>query len=306
MPTDALKTFAEHLATERRADIAAVQGGVGTFADHALLDVIAQLKQLGADRPWHESLNRLSQQVDLLREGAARLTQIARRRAAGRFVAYEQRATDLDGIHGGSDVGYFDMVMSQGVTECLRWRGLPLFKTVYDFSLYPMILSELAPATIIELGSGTGASAVWMADLVAAHQVTCQIYSVDLEAPALTHPHVRFLAGDCRAIESVIEVHGLAAAPHPWLVVEDAHANVPGVLACFHQLLRPGDYLIVEDSASKQQDIAEFLRRVPDDYLVDTRYTDFFGRNATCAQDSIFVRSAPSASVHPGVPNARS
>ena len=26
------------------------------------------------------------------------------------------------------------------------------------------------------------------------------------------------------------------------------------------------------------------------DYLVDTRFTDFFGRNATCAANSIFVQ----------------
>ena len=41
-----------------------------------------------------------------------------------------------------------------------------LFKTVYDFSVYTMLLWNLKPKTIVELGSGMGASAVWMADLL--------------------------------------------------------------------------------------------------------------------------------------------
>jgi len=37
-------------------------------------------------------------------------------------------------------------------------------------------------------------------------------------------------------------------------------------------------------------DIGKFLVQEPDCYKVDTYYTDFFGRNVTCAQDSILVR----------------
>jgi hypothetical protein len=47
---------------------------------------------------------------------------------------------------------------------------------------------------------------------------------------------------------------------------------------------------LVEDSRIKAQDIARFLAHRPDRYQVDTRYTDFFGRNATCAANSIFIR----------------
>ncbi|WP_263418347.1 hypothetical protein [Terriglobus albidus] len=43
-----------------------------------------------------------------------------------------------------------------GVARCLTWRGQALFKTIYEFALYPMILCESKPQTIIELGSGTG------------------------------------------------------------------------------------------------------------------------------------------------------
>ena len=33
-------------------------------------------------------------------------------------------------------------------------------------AMYQMLLWELKPKTIIEIGSGTGGSAVWMADLM--------------------------------------------------------------------------------------------------------------------------------------------
>ena len=42
----------------------------------------------------------------------------------------------------------------------------------------------------------------------------------------------------------------------------------------------------------KRQTLREFSAAHPGDYLVDTRFTDYFGRNATCAADSIFIRTA--------------
>ena len=56
-------------------------------------------------------------------------------------------------------------------------------------------------------------------------------------------------------------------------------------------ILMPGDYLVVEDSDVKRDDIRTFVTAHPGGYLVDTRFTDNFGRNATCAADSIFVRT---------------
>ena len=63
-----------------------------------------------------------------------------------------------------------------------------------------------------------------------------------------------------------------------------------GVLTYFHQFFTTGDYVVVEDSGSKHEAIGKFLARHSGCYKLDTRYTDFFGRNATCARDSIFVR----------------
>jgi cephalosporin hydroxylase len=93
-------------------------------------------------------------------------------------------------------------------------------------------------------------------------------------------------------IERVFEENFLRSAPHPWLLIEDAHVNVYGVLSHFHPYLHKGEYVIVEDSMNtgKLEAILRFMNEYRGHYKVDTYYTDFFGRNATCAQDSIFVR----------------
>jgi cephalosporin hydroxylase len=75
------------------------------------------------------------------------------------------------------------------------------------------------------------------------------------------------------------------------LIVEDAHKNVREVLRHLDGFLIEGDYLFVEDSLDKHEALGAFLSDCPNRYRVDTRYTDFFGRNATSAIDSILVRA---------------
>ena len=172
----------------------------------------------------------------------------------------------------------------------MRWRGVPLMKNVFDFAMYPALLAELRPRTVFEIGSGRGASATWFADSLALCGSDARVHSVDRCKAEIEHPQVRFYQGDCAEPERLFDPGLLQTEPHPWLVVEDAHHNVAAVLQHFHRFLAPGDYLVVEDSDVKRDAIRQFLGAHPGDYLVDTHFTDYFGRNATCAADSVFVR----------------
>merc|ERR1711924_249811 len=110
--------------------------------------------------------------------------------------------------------------------------------------------------------------------------------------------------------------------PRPWLVSEDAHYHFDKTMALFHELLRPGDYLVVEDTSKllhewfasrsnetpeshrQQHDLAisqlrakaKILRsyccKHPDHYLVDTKYTDMFGYNVGKHYNSVIKRVA--------------
>lgn len=288
---DALKQAGRRLVAELQEKIEGVQHGVGTFADHAVLDLLGQLERLDPALPWEESVSQLSRNLEGIRTTLERLQLFLARRAQGRFVDFEERIqSPPGGVHGGCDLSSLDLSMGQGAFDCMQWKGMPLFKTAYDFSIYTMILSALKPATIIELGSGAGASAMWLADLAATYGIGSTVHSVDLRKPDVQHAGVTFIEGDCTSIGNVFHEEFLQGAPHPWLVIEDAHVNVYGVLNHFHPHVAQGDYVIVEDSAGKQDDIGRFLGQAQGCYKVDTRYTDFFGRNVTCAQDSILVR----------------
>jgi cephalosporin hydroxylase len=177
----------------------------------------------------------------------------------------------------------------------MRWRGKPLMKNVFDFAIYPALIAELRPRTIFEIGSGSGASAAWFADLLTLNGTDGRVHSVDIADVQMQHPRVHFHKGGCLNPDSLFPGDLLQTARHPWLVVEDAHHNVSGVLDWLHRFLAPGDYLVVEDSDVKRDAIRAFVGARPGDYLVDTRFTDNFGRNATCAADSIFARVGTSA-----------
>lgn len=265
-----LATLAQEVATR----IVETQGGVPTFFDNLVLWV----RDAPASAP---------------RAVLHRMRELLERQREGRFVAYCQRSRATADRRNTREIGALDFVASQGVGECLQWKGRPVFKTAFDFALYPALLWELRPATIIELGSGQGGSAVWMADLLRSMGAKGRVLSIDLVPPAVSDPDVTFIGGDIERIDALFATHDLAAAPHPWLVVEDAHVNLSGVLDAVHRAGAPGDYLVVEDSTAKQSLLGDFMNAHADSYRVDTRFTDMFGRNATCAADSIFLRIAP-------------
>ena len=177
---------------------------------------------------------------------------------------------------------------NQGVSAPLTWRSRDLFKTAYDLAVYPMLISEVEPLTIIELGSGTGASALWLADTSESLSQPPRIISLDIHPPTVSHPRVKFIEADIRNISDYLTTERLSGFAHPWLVIEDAHVNVDVVLTLFDSSLTSGDYLIVEDSLSKRDALLDLI--LENNYLLDTRYVDFFGENATCAIDSIFIR----------------
>jgi len=292
----ALKSAAVELEREVQARVHDRQGGVPTYFDNFLLRTIAALRRLDMSRRWEDSLAgptggeaaRLGQQL-------LRLRRFLTRRAGGRLVEYDDRLAAASRDLPRSEVDGATFAMSQGTDGPLQWRGLPLFKSVFDLSLYAQLLWDLKPRSVLELGSGSGASALWLADHLRLFETGGRVLSLDLKAPAVRDERVSFLEGDCRRIGEALSPALLGGLEHPLLVIEDAHVNVEEVLAHLHQVLDPGDYLAVEDSTIKTEALSRFLARHPGAYRVDTRYTDFFGRNATSCFDSILVRSADGA-----------
>ena len=294
---EAFRLTLQQFEAKIRARISDAQSGVPTFCDFSILKAMRELNELN---------DLLSLQDATEQDAACRhrlidsfeLVRLVMERSQGpRFIDFQHRTRDIPGgtdiraIRDYSDVAALDMIMSQGMTRCMEWKGMPLFKTVFDFSMYSMLLWEIKPASIFEIGSGTGASAMWLKDLTEIFGMNSTVHSVDLKKPQCVRQGVHFIEGDCRNMGAVFDPEVMHGAPHPWLLIEDAHVNVQGVLKYFHPQLLPGDYIIVEDSWGKTGEIRNFLAENPDCYMVDTLFTDFFGRNSTCAANSILLRT---------------
>jgi cephalosporin hydroxylase len=294
---EALKAATFKFRNYLRTKVESEQGGLLSIFDSWFTRVVTQLARLDPGRSWEDSVReeaaRAPAQSQSLQWDLMRLRLFLDRWEQGRFVEYARR--EQAGIHYyprfGTEFSIDVLLTCQGAPALMRWHDIPLMKNVFDFALYPMLLAELRPLSIFEIGSGMGASAAWFADTLASLDITAGVHSVDLKKAQAKHPQVTFHQGDCSAPEGLFELELLRSAPHPWLVVEDAHHSVEAVLHHLHKFIMPGDYLVVEDSDVKRDDIRRFLGAHPGNYLVDTKFTDNFGRNATCAADSIFLRT---------------
>ena len=294
---DELKAAALQYTGAMRTKIARDQHGLPSVFDSWFTRVLGQLIEFDPTRAWEDSLRENAAREPARFQGLVwdlqRLRQFLDRWRQGRFVDFSSRERSAAHYYPrfGTEFGPDVLLTCQGAPALMRWRGVPLMKNVFDFAMYPALIAELRPRTVFEIGSGLGASAAWLADHLAMNGLDGRVHSVDKVKVEASYPQVSFYQGDCAAPQSLFAPHLLSSEPHPWLVIEDAHHNVAAVIEHMHPYLTAGDYLVVEDSDIKREALRSFIAAHPGGYLVDTRFTDNFGRNATCAADSIFVRT---------------
>jgi len=218
--------------------------------------------------------------------------QYLRRPSRERLVSWQRRQQLIAELAGeavpGTELGFRQMLYSQGAATAFRWHGVPCFKSCNDIATYAMLIDELRPGSIIELGSGAGGSALLFADLCASAGLTTEITSVDIEVAAVSDPRISFVRCDCSAWLQTTAQSGQTFR-RPCLLIEDFHDDLAGFFESIDSILDSGDYLVIEDSSTKQNQIAKVIAGRP--YLVDTKYTDFFGVNCSSAMNSIFVKS---------------
>jgi cephalosporin hydroxylase len=214
------------------------------------------------------------------------------RSAGQRFMSWEQRQKFVRPLNGEpireTELGYRQMLYSQGAGAVFHWRGFPCFKSNYDLAIYAMLVDEVRPASIVELGAGAGGSSLFFADLCQAMGLKTKITAVDTTVAQVSDPRIEFVQSDCVDWLAVLAANANPELVRPVLLIEDFHADLGGFFANIDRVLAGGDYLVIEDSYSKQNSISSMIARSP--YLVDTKYTDFFGVNCTSAVNSIFVK----------------
>ena len=207
-----------------------------------------------------------------------------------RFVTYPERIKNFSKIL--TKDRLFDelpFMTSQGVHSLIKWKEQAIYKTTFDLTIYSMLLQEVRPEVIIELGSGSGGSAIWLADTAAAIGLDTHIYSFDINKPLIDHKKVTFIQYDLNDINKGNKPPCWELFKGKKIIIEDAHVNLKNILHLFDTILKKDDYLIIEDSAQdKQSIISNFMNEKKYKYKVDQFFLDFFGRNITCCMNSIF------------------
>ncbi len=206
------------------------------------------------------------------------------------------------------------LILSGGVLQEIQdatfrysWRGVAMVKNPFDLAIYPLLIWDVKPRTLIEIGSHRGGSALWFADIMDMFGLDpeSRVHSVDIRPPIqVSHARVEFHEGNSR---NPLEASVLESSPHPWIVIDDSehsYESCAAVLAFFHQWLEVGDYFVMEDGiidalgeserykGGPNRAVSGFLEEHGDQYEIDRKYCDFFGSNMTFNPDGYIRRSA--------------
>jgi len=175
----------------------------------------------------------------------------------------------------------------------VTYRGVKAIRCPFDYLMYQMIISEVKPDLVIEIGTRIGGGAYYIADLLE-NLGNGIVHTVDIvdevDSIVKRHPRIKFFTEGW--VNYDIE---LTKKFNNILIIEDAshmYQDTLGVLNKFHSIVSKGSYLIVEDGIineiglEKKYDggplraIREFLPNHPE-FIVDRKWCDMFGKNAT-------------------------
>lgn len=182
----------------------------------------------------------------------------------------------------------------------IHYRGIKTVKCPFDYVLYQMIVNEIKPDLIIEIGTAFGGSALYLADLLESINNGI-IHTIDLDTSFFdtnldsdkeiinNHRRIkRFLGGyQNYDLSNTIGFDKI-------LIIEDGshqYQDVINVLHKFSSLVSKDSYIIVEDGAVDWLNIEGFnggpLRAIEEfllqnsNFKIDRHWCDFFGYNAT-------------------------
>lgn len=176
----------------------------------------------------------------------------------------------------------------------VTYKGVKAIRCPFDYVIYQMLIGEVRPDLIIEIGSHEGGGAMYMSDLMRAYGIEGEIHTIDIMENARknleSYSNVKFFG-------SGAEFYDLELTKRfkKIMVIEDAaHTYECSINAIrkFAPVVSIDSYLVVEDgiinelglqkeySGGPIKAIREFLSE-NSNFIVDRKWCDFFGKNAT-------------------------
>ena len=174
------------------------------------------------------------------------------------------------------------------------YRGVSMMKNPIDLALIQMILFLEKPQVVVEIGSRTGASALWLYDQLKTFGIEAKIFSIDIvdkvDEVVRNNPNISFYFEGWEGFD-------LSQLPTgKTLVIDDGShiaKDVFGALEKFTPAVSPGSLYIVEDGALLKSGqgwrygggpvkaVRDFMAKNPGVYLEERLWNDFFGKNSS-------------------------
>ena len=136
------------------------------------------------------------------------------------------------------------------IFDKVTWMGVQIWKNPMDLWIYQELISKIKPDIIVEIGSASGGSTLYLAHLcdILNHG---QVISVDIsrETYNVEHPRITTFTGDSLSPEIVKEIHDICQNKTV-LIIHDADHHEDSVyknLEVYSGLVSVGSYFIVED-----------------------------------------------------------
>lgn len=175
----------------------------------------------------------------------------------------------------------------------VTYKGIKAIRCPFDYVIYQMIIWDVKPNLVIEIGTNIGGGALYIADLLDSIGKG-EIHTVDIvdivDENVKRHPRIKFYKEGWENYD--VE---LAKGYETVLVIEDGshhYKDTIGILNKFSNIVSKDSYFIVEDGIINElglekaygggplKGIREFLPNHPE-YIIDKKWCDMFGKNAT-------------------------
>jgi len=126
------------------------------------------------------------------------------------------------------------------------WRGVQCQQFPADLWRYGELCFQLEPPFVVEVGSGHGGTALFLADVLALIG-NGHVVAVDVNPVPVTHPRVIPLVGDSLSTAVLDQVAGVAGARRGLVLLDGDHDPVQ-VAQELDRYAPLADYLVVEDT----------------------------------------------------------
>ena len=176
----------------------------------------------------------------------------------------------------------------------VTYKGVKAIRCPFDYVIYQMLIGEVRPDLIIEIGSHEGGGAMYLSDLLKAYRIDGVIHTIDIHENAKKniegYSNIIFFGGGAENYDL-----SLTNKFKKIMVIEDAahtYECTKNAIDKFASVVSIGSYLIVEDGIVNElglekeygggplKAIREFLPVHPE-FIVDRKWCDMFGKNAT-------------------------